>query len=87
MTNPVNFDPNNQINRVQRQNQTYGPRPQGAPQNIGQRFQDTLQQVQQTPQTQGLRFSNHAQQRIEKRAKGIVHQMGTGDSQNPICLE
>lgn len=67
MTNPVNFDPNNQINRVQRQNQTYGPRPQGAPQNIGQRFQDALQQVQQNPQTQGLRFSNHAQQRIEKR--------------------
>jgi hypothetical protein len=64
MSESVNFDPKNQPNRVQRQNQTYGPsRPLGAPQPGVPSFGETLQQAQE------IRFSNHAQQRIEKRSK------------------
>ncbi|MAT41537.1 MAG: hypothetical protein CL609_04280 [Anaerolineaceae bacterium] len=62
MSESVNFDPKNQPNRVQRQNQTYGPnRPIGVPQPGVPSFSETLQQAQE------IRFSNHAQQRIEKR--------------------
>lgn len=60
MSDSISVDPQNQVNRIQRQNQTYGPRPQGVSQP-GTSFQETFQEVQ------GLRFSNHAQQRIEKR--------------------
>lgn len=62
MSDSINFEPNQQPNRVQRQNQTYGPgRPHATPQAGVPSFSETLQQAQE------IRFSNHAQQRIEKR--------------------
>ncbi len=58
MSDAIQYDPKTQPNRVQRQNQTYRP---GVPQPGVSSFSETLQQAQE------IRFSNHAQQRIEKR--------------------
>jgi flagellar operon protein len=62
MTDTIHFDPKHQPDRIQRQNQPYGPsRPQGVSPAGAPSFSETLQQAQE------IRFSNHAQQRIEKR--------------------
>jgi flagellar operon protein len=63
MVDPIQFDPNQQISRTQKLSQNYGPtRPVGITGGTATpSFADTL------AETQGLRFSNHAQQRLEKR--------------------
>lgn len=67
MAEPIRFDNDQSINRIQRQNQTYQPsRPQVI--NHGPSFADTLsQQITQNQPNRSVRFSNHAQQRLEKR--------------------